>query len=172
MPEHISALLWDQWHLRPDIRKPSVRSSGLLLRTSWKLSFCGTLRVYFSKSLNWCWGLISAFAKMVSSYRAGFVLPRTHCPVGAIWLSLWFLSIADGWVLWGGTEMVLLPCFYLLPLADRSGLMDLRGSWMVSEESWCKSVMSGLCEITYSLFPQLEQARLFIWSNTFKYVLF
>lgn len=32
--------------------------------------------------------LVSAFAEMVLSYRAGFVLPGTHCPVGAIWLSL------------------------------------------------------------------------------------
>lgn len=52
--------------------------------------------------------------------------------------------------------LLLLPCFYLLPLADRSRLMDVAGLWMISEESQCKSVMSGLCEITYSPLSLLE----------------
>lgn len=64
--------------------------------------------------------------------------------------------------------LLLFPCFYLLPLADRSRLMDVAGLWMVSEESWCKSVMSGLCETTYSPLSLLEKSK---WSSTFKYVL-
>jgi len=47
-----------------------VRNSGLPLKTHWQLLLCGALKADFSESVNICLGLVSAFPKMVVTYRA------------------------------------------------------------------------------------------------------
>lgn len=142
MPKHVSAFLWDQWHLRPDVMKPSVRNSGLPLKTSWQSLLCGALNADFSKSFNLCLGLVSALPQMAVTYRAGFVVTGIRWPIGPIWPSQWLTSMVGncqvpwhGWVLWGGMKLALFHHFWLLPLADKAALTDVTGSWMVSEES-------------------------------------